>query len=637
MAEAPKTAPPAPPAAPSQSRTPLNAAPTDLGPGYVVERQIGTGSFATVWLATKDNAQCAVKAVDRSRLTKKLRANLDDEIRILGSVKHPNLVAFVDAVPRTERIYVVLEYLSGGDLQKFIRSKGRLHEGTAQTWIGHLAAGLECLWSRSLVHRDLKPQNLLLTEASDNGVLKIGDFGFARQLGPSKLAETLCGSPLYMAPEILALKRYDAKADLWSAGTVLFEMVAGRPPYSGRDHRDLLRNIRRKALRLPKDVTVSRECLDVLQKLLRRDPLKRCAFEDFFRDPFVNGCALTKVVGDPFALAPVAEVSSSPPDKLASPILRAANAAAASSLLATRPPFMTPQKAPSAPFAALVSSSSSSPRATPRKIEGRPPRSPTSLKKPPPPRTPSTPARKGPPPPPFASQNSPAKASLGRMRSMSDPTEPPTPQRTPSPPLPSPRKQSSTVDGRSLDELTLQGYVVVDDPTSLQAHRVQVFAAFALSRLADGVKSGEDECEAGKAVVLYGEALRGLKRVATALVPHKNEAKAAELLSLVEDARQSIVERAASCRDMLGATAVDLPSSRDVAMGVCTSLSKRGAQCDQNGDWKAAKVLYERAVEGFRALLALGGLSDEATDHVVAMVGPEGALLDALKTIDDQL
>jgi serine/threonine-protein kinase ULK/ATG1 len=220
MAEAPKTAPPTPPkapAAPSQSRTPLNAAPTDLGPGYKVERQIGTGSFATVWLATKDQTPVAIKAVDRSRLTKKLRANLDDEIKILGSVKHPNLVAFVDAVPRPERIYVVLEFLAGGDLQKFIRSKGRLQESTAQTWIGHLAAGLECLWSRSLVHRDLKPQNLLLTEASDNGILKIGDFGFARQLGPSKLAETLCGSPLYMAPEILALKRYDAKADLWSA------------------------------------------------------------------------------------------------------------------------------------------------------------------------------------------------------------------------------------------------------------------------------------------------------------------------------------------------------------------------------------------------------------------------------------
>ena len=325
---APKAAPLAPPKPAAGSGQ--GGPPADLGPDYVLEHQIGVGSFAVVWLARKGDRSVAVKAVDRGRLTKKLRANLDDEIRILGSVTHPNLVAFVDAVQRPERVYVVLEFLEGGDLQKYIRTQGTLAEDLAQRWLGHLAAGLECLWSRQLVHRDLKPQNLLLTEASPSGILKIGDFGFARQLGPSKLAETLCGSPLYMAPEILALKRYDAKADLWSVGTVLFEMVAGRPPYTGRDHRDLLRNIRRKPLRLPKDVHVSRECLAVLQKLLRRDPLKRCAFEDFFADPFVNECALTPCVGDPFALAPVAEVSSSPPQKMSSPIMRAAHAAAAS-------------------------------------------------------------------------------------------------------------------------------------------------------------------------------------------------------------------------------------------------------------------------------------------------------------------
>ena len=618
--------------------------PADLGPDYVIEHQIGVGSFAVVWLARKGDRSVAVKAVDRGRLTKKLRANLEDEIRILGSVTHPNLVAFVDAVQRPERVYVVLEFLEGGDLQKYIRSQGTLGEALAQRWIGHLAAGLECLWSRQLVHRDLKPQNLLLTEASPSGILKIGDFGFARQLGPSKLAETLCGSPLYMAPEILALKRYDAKADLWSAGTVLFEMVAGRPPYTGRDHRDLLRNIWRKALRLPKDISVSHECLAVLQKLLRRDPLKRCAFEDFFADPFVNGCALTPCVGDPFALAPVAEVSSSPPTKLSSPIMRAAHAAAASSLLASRPPAPFAARAsPGAPFASLVaSSSSSSPSTTtPRRPSGKPPRSPTSLKTPPPRRAsppPSTPARKGPPPPPFATQASPLSPVFRRPRSMSDPTEKPAepPPRAPSPPR---RQRSSSLDGTSLDELALEGYVVVDDPTSLQAHRVQVFAAFALSRLADGIKNGQDECEAGKAVVLYGEALRGLKKVSNALVPHKKNAKAAALLSLVEDARQSIVERAASCRELSGASTADatFPGPRDVAMGVCTNLSSAGARADQHGDWKAAKALYERAVEGFRALLALGGLSDEANEHVVAMVGPEGALLDALKQIDDQL
>ena len=99
--QTPQKAPAA--AAPSQPAAP-GGPPTDLGPGYKVERQIGTGSFATVWLATKDNTPVAIKAVDRSRLTKKLRANLDDEIKMGG--KTPNLVAFVDAVP-TGRIYVV--------------------------------------------------------------------------------------------------------------------------------------------------------------------------------------------------------------------------------------------------------------------------------------------------------------------------------------------------------------------------------------------------------------------------------------------------------------------------------------------------------------------------------------------------
>ena len=85
--------------------------------------------------------------------------------------------------------------------------------------------------------RDLKPQNMLLSEATPRAVLKIADFGFARALTPEQgLAETLCGSPLYMAPEILQFQRYDAKADLWSLGAILFEMVAGRPPYGGANH-----------------------------------------------------------------------------------------------------------------------------------------------------------------------------------------------------------------------------------------------------------------------------------------------------------------------------------------------------------------------------------------------------------------
>ena len=86
-------------------------------------------------------------------------------------------------------------YLDGGDLQKFIRTHKKLKETTAQRFMGHLASGLEFLWSKNLIHRDLKPQNLLLTTFSDMAVLKIADFGFARHLETAALAETLCGSP----------------------------------------------------------------------------------------------------------------------------------------------------------------------------------------------------------------------------------------------------------------------------------------------------------------------------------------------------------------------------------------------------------------------------------------------------------
>ena len=137
----------------------------------------------------------------------------------------------------------------------------------------------------------------------------------------------------------------------------------------------------------------------------------------------------------------------------------------------------------------------------------------------------------GPAPPPFASQNSPAKASMRRARSLSDSTEPPTPVKTPSPPTAFSSAKASSTARRAIAGRA--------NFTRLRRRRrshcsklieCRFLRAFALSRLA-GVKSGEDECEAGKAVVLYSEALRGLKRVATALVPHKNEAKAAELLS----------------------------------------------------------------------------------------------------------
>ena len=140
-----------------------------------------------------------------------------------------------------------------------------------------------------LLQRDLKPQNLLLSDGTADAVLKIADFGFARSLQPQGLAETLCGSPLYMAPEILRFHKYDAKADLWSVGAILYELVVGRPPFDGDNTLHLLQNIERSDARIPDRVArhLSVECQDLIYKLLKRKPIERITFDEFFTHPFI--------------------------------------------------------------------------------------------------------------------------------------------------------------------------------------------------------------------------------------------------------------------------------------------------------------------------------------------------------------
>jgi serine/threonine-protein kinase ULK2 len=206
--------------------------------GYALHERLGAGSFATVYKGIKVSNTItgadtvAIKAITRTseKLTKKVLQNLEIEISILQTYRHRNIVCLQD-VQKTERhFYLILEYCEGGDLQQLIRSRkaGRLSERLTRRLMRDLSAGLRFLWQQELVHRDIKPQNLLLTgalpldEVNDPDrteemeaarrqtnfpsalyCVKIGDFGFARHLQTTSLAETLCGSPLYMAPEIL--------------------------------------------------------------------------------------------------------------------------------------------------------------------------------------------------------------------------------------------------------------------------------------------------------------------------------------------------------------------------------------------------------------------------------------------------
>jgi serine/threonine-protein kinase ULK/ATG1 len=276
----------------------------------------------------KNKSLAAIKMVQRSKLSKKLLENLESEIQILKKLNHPHIVALTDCKKSERHIHLIMEYCSVGDLSILIKKRDRmpsihpsldvvardypsppgggLHEVLVRHFVRQLASALEFLRKDGLVHRDVKPQNLLLNPSPDwvaqggavadmEGsrmlvglrslpVLKLADFGFARVLPSSAMAETLCGSPLYMAPEILRYEKYDATADLWSVGTVLYEMMAGRPPFRAPNHVDLLRKIEAKndKIDFPSSCVSSDELRGLVRALLKRNPLERMSFEEFF-------------------------------------------------------------------------------------------------------------------------------------------------------------------------------------------------------------------------------------------------------------------------------------------------------------------------------------------------------------------
>ncbi|XWS31960.1 hypothetical protein CRYUN_Cryun23aG0120200 [Craigia yunnanensis] len=260
---------------------------------YILGTKIGSGSFAVVWRSRhrQHGLEVAVKEIDKKLLSSKVSENLLREISILSTINHPNIIHFFEAIQTEDRIFLVLEYCDGGDLAAYIDRHGKVSEEVARHFMRQLAAGLQVLQEKHLLHRDLKPQNLLLSTKAATPQLKIGDFGFARSLTPQDLADTLCGSPLYMAPEIIQNQQYDAKADLWSVGAILFQLVTGKPPFDGNNQLQLFQNILRSTeLQFPEGALeeLHPDCVDLCRSLLRHNPVERLTFREFFNHKFLG-------------------------------------------------------------------------------------------------------------------------------------------------------------------------------------------------------------------------------------------------------------------------------------------------------------------------------------------------------------
>uniref|UniRef100_A0A2P2M080 non-specific serine/threonine protein kinase n=1 Tax=Rhizophora mucronata TaxID=61149 RepID=A0A2P2M080_RHIMU len=214
---------------------------------YELGRTLGEGTFAKVKFArnVETGEHVAIKILDKEKVLRhKMIVQIKREISTMKLIRHPNVIRMYEVMASKTKIYIVLEFVTGGELFDKIASKGRLKEDEARKYFQQLINAVDYCHSRGVYHRDLKPENLLLDA---NGVLKVSDFGLSalpQQVRDDGLLHTTCGTPNYVAPEVINNKGYDgAKADLWSCGVILYVLMAGYLPFEDSNLMQLYKKI----------------------------------------------------------------------------------------------------------------------------------------------------------------------------------------------------------------------------------------------------------------------------------------------------------------------------------------------------------------------------------------------------------
>eukprot|EP00906_Rhabdomonas_costata_P025470 RCo036410 len=256
---------------------------------YTLLENLGQGSFATVKKAVdRTTGQAyAVKIVEKKKiLGEGLELQLKREVTIMLNLKHENIVRMYEVLQSENNVYLVIELVTGrgGDLFDVIKANKRLDERTARLYFQQLIVAIAVCHANGIAHRDLKPENCLI---SDGGVLKIADFGLANLQNKNEFLKTVCGTPNYVAPEVLKQTEYDGfKSDLWSCGVMLYVMLAGRLPFYQKQLPELVAKIKAADYKMPD--TIQPDAADLITHLLTVDPDKRYTVKDVCAHPWFN-------------------------------------------------------------------------------------------------------------------------------------------------------------------------------------------------------------------------------------------------------------------------------------------------------------------------------------------------------------
>jgi len=255
---------------------------------YILGKDIGRGAFSVVREAThrETGQKCAIKSIRTKFIKNKL---LRREIEIMKKVgNHPNILKLFEVYETKKYFYLVLEYVTGGELFDQIVSRGEYSEKDASNVVRQIIAAVAHLHANGIAHRDLKPQNLLC--AGPNGDdIRVGDFGLSKMFADGEHLETCCGSPEYVAPEVLECKPYDKACDLWSVGVITYVLLTGCFPFWDKNNAVLYEKIRNVDYGWPEGVEISNEAKHLIQHLIEKLPEKRYTAEQALAHPWVTG------------------------------------------------------------------------------------------------------------------------------------------------------------------------------------------------------------------------------------------------------------------------------------------------------------------------------------------------------------
>ncbi|OBZ81914.1 Calcium/calmodulin-dependent protein kinase type 1D [Choanephora cucurbitarum] len=268
--------------------------PLDLTSTYKVSKKtLGIGSFAVVKKCVHRSTEqpYALKIILKKAIAGKEHM-LSSELDILKQVRHPNIVSMHQLYESKDAVYIVTDLASGGELFQQLLKKGSYTEKDASNLTRQMLQGLHYLHERDIVHRDMKPENLLFQTTADQANLMITDFGLSKILrARDDILTTACGTPGYVAPEVLLQTGHNKPVDLWSVGVILFTLLSGYTPFWGEDQATLFQSIISGQYEYDEEYwsTISSSAKDLIDRLLTFDPNKRITAKEALEHPWIIG------------------------------------------------------------------------------------------------------------------------------------------------------------------------------------------------------------------------------------------------------------------------------------------------------------------------------------------------------------